>query len=129
MKNNEEVMVFASNLGGFHGAGSAKAAMDEHGALYGLGVGPAGNSYAIPTKDSNIEVLPLEVINLYVGQFLEHAATFQDVKFNVVAIGCGLAGFTPEEIAPMFQGATPNVFLPDEFVEILEAMEEKVVND
>ncbi len=124
----EEVFVFGSNLGGFHGAGSAKAAMDDHGAIYGLGVGPAGNSYAIPTKDSNIEVLPLEVINLYVGQFLDHASAFPDVKFNVVAIGCGLAGFTPEEIAPMFAGCSENVYLPEEFIVILEQMESEVAN-
>lgn len=123
-----KIFVFGSNLGGIHGAGSAKAAMDKHGAKYGLGVGICGLSYAIPTKDSNIESLPLEVINLHVEQFIDYAGEHPNDDFNVVAIGCGLAGFTPEEIAPMFYGVPDNVHLPVEFIKICELMSKEKEN-
>ncbi len=118
MKSRQEIFVFGSNLAGIHGAGSAKAAVDKHGAIYGLGVGLAGNSYAIPTKDCEIVSLPLNTIKLYVDQFIHFAELTKDKYFfNVVAIGCGLAGFTVDEIAPMFEQAMtmPNVSLPIEF--------------
>jgi len=116
----KEIFVFGSNLGGHHGAGSARAAVEDYGAKMGLGVGPAGNSYAIPTKDSNIEVMDIEDIAKYVTQFIEYAKyvlycekftndTYgYKTQFNIVAIGCGLAGFTPEQIAPLFEGAPKN---------------------
>jgi hypothetical protein len=142
----KKVFVFGSNLGGFHGAGSAKAAMDEHGAIYGIGVGPAGNSYAIPTKDSNIECLPLETIQLYVEQFIDYAQFVEDyedeqaregrcnkehrTEFRIVDIGCGLAGFTPEEIAPMFEVAPDNCVFLGKFKDVLNNLTtmEEVVN-
>lgn len=114
-----EIFVFGSNLGGFHGAGSARSALDNHGAKYGLGVGICGNSYAIPTKDSNIESLPLATIKLYVDQFIDYAYEHPKCVFNVVAIGCGLAGFNPEQIAPMFSNASSNCNLPAEFLNVL----------
>ena len=110
-----KIFVFGSNLAGIHGAGSARCAMEEHGATYGIGVGISGNSYAIPTKDSNIESLPLSVIKLYVDQFIGYAREHRDDIFNIVAIGCGLAGFTPEQIAPMFVDAPDNCILPKDF--------------
>jgi hypothetical protein len=67
------VFVFGSNLAGRHGKGAALCALREHGAIYGLGVGKQGNSYAIPTKDQLIKTLSLSSINLYVKQFLEYA--------------------------------------------------------
>lgn len=118
-----DIFVFGSNLGGFHGAGSAKHALDKHGAKYGLGVGICGNSYAIPTKDSSIEVLPIDVIRLYVEQFLEYANDRQQDTFNVVAIGCGLAGFSPEQIAPMFAQSGANVNLSKEFLDVIIHMD------
>ncbi len=114
-----EIFVFGSNLGGFHGAGSAHHAYCKHGAEMNIGVGLAGNSYAIPTKDSNIEVLPIEVIEKYVRQFIHFAKMHPEMKFNIVAIGCGLAGFKPEQIAPMFEGCPENCNLPNDFVEHL----------
>ncbi len=114
-----EIFVFGSNLAGIHGAGSARAAMDSHGARYGMGVGICGNSYAIPTKDSNIESMPLPKINLYVDQFIDYAREHSEDVFNVVAIGCGLAGFTPDQIAPMFVNAPSNCNLPEEFLTVL----------
>ena len=107
-----EVFVFGSNLAGRHGAGSAKAAL-KHGAHYGIGVGRQGNSYAIPTKGHRLEVLPLWLIEDYVKQFLSYATCNPKDTFNVVKIGCGLAGYREEEIAPLFRDAPSNVNLPE----------------
>lgn len=119
MTSKESIFVFGSNAAGRHGAGSALEAMRNHGAVYGKGEGHYGNSYAIPTKTMYLNTLPLNVIAQSVNKFLRFAAYHSDWDFNVVAIGCGLAGYKPEEIAPMFKGATPNVKLPKEFIAVL----------
>lgn len=106
------IFVFGSNLAGRHGKGAALCALRQHGAIYGVGEGKAGNSYAIPTKDRNIQTLPLEDIKRHVGIFLHHAAMNWSDQFNVTRIGCGLAGYRETDIAPMFEEAGPNVHLP-----------------
>ena len=114
------IFVFGSNLAGIHGAGSARAALDNYGATWGCGVGLQGNSYAIPTKDRNIVSMKPADIAKHVSDFVEFAYTHPDWTFNVVAIGCGLAGFTSEQIAPMFRDAPANCNLPSEFSVILQ---------
>lgn len=111
-----EIFVFGSNLAGRHGKGAALFAAQNHGAVYGLGEGLQGYSYAIPTKDAQLQTLPLDTIEMYVGYFLECARVYSDWTFRLTAIGCGLAGYTPAQIAPMFRNAPPNVILPDEFI-------------
>lgn len=113
-----KVFVFGSNLAGRHGAGSAKEAL-KHGARRGVGRGRCGASYAIPTKGFSLEVLPLERIDFFVREFKEHAAFSPADEFIVVAIGCGLAGYTPAQIAPMFRDAPSNVHLPTVFATVL----------
>lgn len=113
----KEIFVFGSNLGGMHGAGSALEALKKHGAIYGRGVGPQGNSYAIPTKNQFFNTLPLDAIRNYVNDFIAYAEDHADDTFKVVAIGCGLAGFTPAEIGPLFNKAPKNCILPIEFQE------------
>lgn len=108
-----DVFVFGSNLAGRHGAGSAYAAWRHHGAQKGIGVGRTGNAYAIPTKDRRLQTLPLEDIALYVSEFIRYAAGHPELKFHVVKIGCGLAGYKEQQIAPMFRGAPDNVVLPE----------------
>lgn len=111
---NREIFVFGSNLSGIHGAGSAAEALKNHGAIWGQGVGIQGNSYAIPTKSKNVySTLKLSVIKEYVDEFLEFAKSNQDMTFNVVKIGCGLAGYKESDIAPLFAGASKNVNLPN----------------
>lgn len=110
-----EIFVFGSNLGGKHEGGSARHAYDNLGAEWGVGVGRTGACYAIPTLTENFECLPLETIANYVKEFLDYAQVHDYLKFRVVAIGCGIAGFTPEEIGPMFKGAPDNCLLPSEF--------------
>ena len=109
------IFVFGSNLAGRHGAGSAKHAMQVWGAEYGVGIGRTGNAYAIPTKDQQLKVLPLYYIQHHVAEFLAYARQHSHLTFKVVAIGCGLASYKPEQIAPMFEGAPENVELPTEF--------------
>ena len=99
LKDNE-VFVFGSNEAGIHGAGAAKQALEEFGAEKGKGFGWFGQSYGIPTKDYNIRSLPLPTIEMYTGEFLRIAKTQPDITFLVTAIGCGLAGYKPKDIAP-----------------------------
>ena len=102
------VFVFGSNEAGRHGAGAASTAYSRHGAIYGKGVGRAGMSYAIPTKDAQLRILSLEDVGSYVQQFIAYATAHPNIDFQVTQIGCGLAGFTAEEIAPLFAGAPDN---------------------
>jgi hypothetical protein len=115
----DRVFVFGSNLSGVHGAGAAHFAMQHRGATWGLGVGPSGNSYAIPTKDEKIDTLPLSVIQVYVRGFLAYARANPEINFEVTPIGTGLAGYTHGDIAPMFRDAPLNCDLPVEWSIIL----------
>ena len=117
----EPVFVFGSNLAGRHGKGAALWARQHRGAVYGQGVGPQGNAYAIPTKDRQLRVLPLEVIRGHVLEFLDYARRRLDLRFEVTPIGCGLAGYRPDQIAPMFANAPSNVIMPDAFCAVLGA--------
>ena len=108
----DQIFVFGSNLAGRHGGGAAYAAYREHGAEMGVAEGPTGRSYAIPTVDEGIEPLPLEDIREAVVRFLAYARDHPGSDFFVTRVGCGIAGYTDEQIGPMFKGATPNVELP-----------------
>jgi len=111
-----EVFVFGSNLGGFHGGGAARAAYNKFGAIWGQGVGMQGQSYAIPTMQGGVET-----IAPYVDEFIEYAMNHPDKRFLVTEIGCGIAGFAPEEMAPLFAKAVDveNITLPQRFWEVL----------
>ncbi len=117
---DQPVFVFGSNLAGRHGKGAALYAVKHRGAVYGQGEGLQGNSYAIPTKDERIKTLPLEVIRGHVEGFIAIATARPDLRFQITAIGCGLAGYTPDQIAPMFEGAPANCDLPAEFLAVLD---------
>lgn len=116
MSHQPPVFVFGSNLAGRHGAGAAKWAHEHRGAIYGQGLGPWGNSYAIPTKGYRMQTLPRHVIANYVAEFLDYARDHPDTQFQLTPIGCGLAGYTREQIEPMFKGAPSNVLWPPEWV-------------
>lgn len=120
MTEARTIFVFGSNLAGRHGKGAALCAVQQHGAIYGQGVGLQGDSYAIPTKDRSIHPLPLYVIRHYVQMFLDFAQKHPTWVFNVTAVGCGLAGYSPSDIAPFFAGAPANCHLPEEFKAVLE---------
>jgi len=114
---HNEVFVFGSNLSGRHGGGAARLAAEKFGATFGVGVGHEGRTYALPTKDEKIQTLPLLEIEKHVGNFIVYAAAHPELTFLVTQIGCGLAGYTPAEIAPLFFNfAMPrNVVLPEVF--------------
>lgn len=114
------IFVFGSNLAGRHGKGAALYALEHKGAIYGRGVGPQGNSYAIPTKGYRLQTLPLESIKGYVIQFIVYALVHSTEEFEVTRIGCGLAGYKDEQIAPMFKNAPPNCHLPEGWREMNE---------
>lgn len=116
-----KVFVFGSNLAGLHGAGSALHACRYWGAKQGQGKGYQGDSYAIPTKGRRMEILSLAEIAISVQLFLDFAKNRSDIEFHIVAIGCGLAGYKPEQIATMFTMRTSNCVLPTEFQRILHA--------
>lgn len=113
----DEIFVFGSNLQGMHGGGAARAAVKYFGAIMGQGVGLQGRSYAIPTMHGGVET-----IKPYVDEFIELAREWDQTTFYVTRIGCGIAGFTDEEIAPLFDAAYDlyNVRLPKSFAEIIE---------
>lgn len=119
LKQNE-VFVFGSNESGIHGAGAAKQALNSFGAEWGTGYGPTGQCFAIPTKDRNIQTLPLEAIEMYVKSFIEYADKRPALTFLLTPIGTGLAGYKVEDIAPMFKEVPSNVVLPGEFTKYFE---------
>jgi hypothetical protein len=111
-----EVFVFGSNLQGLHAGGAARAARNLFGAIWGQGVGLQGQSYAIPTMQGGAET-----IRPYVDEFIRFAESRPDLYFYVTRIGCGIAGFVDEDIAPLFKDALSldNVALPKTFYDIL----------
>lgn len=111
-----EIFVFGSNLEGMHGGGAARIAYEEFGAIWGQGVGLQGQSYGIPTMHGGVDV-----IKPYVDEFVNFAKSHPELKFLVTRIGCGIAGFTDEEIAPLFKDAIEieNIYLPKSFYYII----------
>jgi hypothetical protein len=98
-----KIFVFGSNLAGRHGAGAALYAMNYYGAEYGVGMGRTGMSYALPTKDRQLNTLPLNQIELYIAQFLRYAETHPDDEFLLTPIGCGRAGYRRDQIKPLIE--------------------------
>ena len=104
-----EIFVFGSNLSGMHGGGAALIAYRKFGAIWGQGVGLQGQSYGIPTMQGGVET-----IKPYVDEFIDFAKAHSELTFLVTRIGCGIAGFTDSEIAPLFEAAhdVENIVLP-----------------
>ena len=119
----DEVFVFGSNLAGHHAGGAARTSLHKFGAVWGQGVGLQGQSYAIPTMQGGVET-----IKPYVDEFIEFAKARPDLKFYVTRIGCGIAGFRDEEIAPLFHKALQisNIYLPETFYDILQSHNPKI---
>ena len=115
LKDNE-IFVFGSNLEGMHGGGAARLAYEKFGAIWGQGVGLQGQSYGIPTMHGGVED-----IKPYVDEFIEFAKSHPELTFLVTRIGCGIAGFRDEEIAPLFKECIEmeNVCLPKSFHEYI----------
>ena len=115
------IFVFGSNLAGRHGAGAAKAAMEKFGARYGVGIGFTGNSYAIPTKDYEVETLKFSAVKFFIRQFTQVSYAMRETEFFITRVGCGLAGYTDDQIAPLFKECNPqNCSMPEEWENYLE---------
>lgn len=112
-----EIFVFGSNPQGWHGGGAAADARRLFGAVWGEGIGRTGRCYAIPTTGGTVEG-----IRPYVEEFIAYAAAHPDLTFLVTEVGCGIAGYSVAQIAPLFAGALDmeNVLLPRRFVDCLE---------
>ena len=112
-----EIFVFGSNLRGMHGGGAARVAMEEFGAEWGVGVGRTGQTYAIPTMHGGVDA-----IKPYVDECVEYAKAHPELRFLVTRVGCGIAGFRDEDIAPLFAECVEleNVFLPETFWMVLK---------
>lgn len=115
-----EVFVFGSNLAGSHGGGAARLAYNRFGAVWGQGVGLQGQSYAIPTMHGGVDA-----IKPYVDEFISFTKLHPELIFLVTKIGCGIAGFKDEEIAPLFEAAidVENIILPKSFVCVISTAE------
>ena len=105
-----EIFVFGSNLGGMHAGGAARIAYNNFGAIWGQGGGLQGQSYGIPTMQGGVET-----VRPYVNEFIQFAKDHPELTFLVTRIGCGIAGFTDAQIAPLFEKAhsMENVVLPE----------------
>jgi hypothetical protein len=117
-----EIFVFGSNLLGIHKRGAALHALQNHGAILGQGIGLQGTSYAIPTKETPARSLDLVQINKFVADFLNYAYYTPEHVYHVTQIGCGLAGWHPNQIAPMFKLVKwmTNVKITHEFANFIE---------
>lgn len=134
-----EIFVFGSNLEGRHKRGAAKQAL-QWGAIYGRGIGPAGKTYAIPTRKfvkGNISTIgtkyyksgyslvtmPLSEINQYIEKFINFVTLYKDIDFLVTEIGCANTGYTPIDMAKLFRlvkiNNITNIHLPESFIKIL----------
>jgi hypothetical protein len=118
--NPNEIFVFGSNESGRHGKGAAKLAR-QWGAKNGIGEGLSGNTYGIPTKDKNIRTLSKKRIQEYVQTFIRFAEEKRELVFLVTEVGCGLAGYKAQDIAPMFREceSIENIHLPQSFWNIV----------
>ena len=113
-----EIFVFGSNLEGAHGGGAALQAWRQWGAVWGQGAGLQGQTYGIPTMHGGPEA-----IRPYVDEFVSFARMHPELRFLVTEVGCGIAGFRPQEIAPLFRDAVDvaNISLPQRFWNVLNA--------
>lgn len=128
-----EIFVFGSNTGGRHGAGAARTALDKFGAIYGQGEGLQGQSYGLPTVHDRtyyLDTMSILDIKKYVYNFLETTRNHKDLTFLVTQVGCGLGGWTVDDIAPIFSSVIEfpekygNVVLPKQFVEVIKKNKE-----
>jgi len=119
--NSNQIYVYGSNEKGIMGAGAALYGYRQGWIEWGNGISPSKKSYPIPTKDHFLKVLSLDKIQQYVDKFKIYAKENPELEFLLTPIGCGLAGYTPEQIAPMFKDCPNNVFLPQCFIDIIQS--------
>lgn len=114
------IFVFGSNMAGHHAGGAAKTALQHFGAMKGVGRGWSGQSYAIPTMNEHLQQMPLSQIQHYIDDFKIYTKNHPKNKYFLTSVGCGIAGYKVEEIAPMFKGISHNVIFPQSFRPFVE---------
>lgn len=117
----DTIFVFGSNLAGTHAGGAAKIALNHFGAIKGVGRGWAGQSFAIPTMNEHLQQMPLSQIEHYIDDFKIYTKNHLKTKYFLTSVGCGVAGYKIEEIAPMFKGISHNVIFPASFRPFVES--------
>ena len=122
VKNLDEhtVFVFGSNMAGQHADGAARTALEHFGAIKDVGRGWSGQSYAIPTMNEHLQQMPLSQIQHYIDDFKIYTKNHPKMTYFLTSIGCGIAGYKVEEIAPMFKGISHNVIFPASFRPFVE---------
>lgn len=116
----DTVFVFGSNMAGTHQGGAAKTAHLHFGAMKGVGRGWSGQSFAIPTMNEHLQQMPLSQIQHYIDDFKIYTQNHPKLKYFITSVGCGVAGYKVEEIAPMFKGISHNVIFPQSFRPFVE---------
>ena len=114
-----KIFVFGSNLAGRHGKGAALVAHQKYGAVRGQGKGLQGQSYAIPTKAGNLEILTIDEIRSHISCFVKFAEEHKELEFYLTPIGTGLAGYKDKEIAKLFNEQPENCFFPSRWKDYL----------
>jgi hypothetical protein len=113
--NPNEIFVFGSNQRGAHAGGAARLATEEFGAQEGVGEGLTGRCYAFPTLSANFEKVSRSSLEASRDRFFATARQNPDKTFLLTKVGCGIAGFTEDEIRPLFKNAPANVILPEDW--------------
>jgi hypothetical protein len=121
------IFVFGSNPEGRHGAGSAKVAKEKFGAVYGIGEGLQGNSYAIPTKDLRIpgtrSISKSDIVR-NIQKLYDLARIMPEKNFKVAYRTKfdekSLNGYTGEEMVQMFSmyPVPNNIYFSEEWHDI-----------
>ena len=116
LKENE-IFVFGSNKAGNHAGGAAKVAVEKFGAIIGQGEGLQGQSYAFPTLDEHMQKVTSQELVSAFENLCECATQHKDKIFYLTKVGCGIAGFSEEEIIEAINKVElpDNVIIPEEF--------------
>jgi hypothetical protein len=110
-----DIFVFGSNQRGAHGGGAARLAKEKFGAEEGVGEGLTGQSYAFPTLTANFGKVSHASLEASRDRLYASARQNPDKTFLLTKVGCGIAGFTEDEIRPLFKNAPENVILPEDW--------------
>jgi hypothetical protein len=110
-----EIFVFGSNLAGRHGAGAARQAHQQFGAVYGVGQGFTGQCYAFPPLSGSLEKLPLFRLEVERDVLYETCVSRDDLRFLLTKVGCGLAGYPEDTMKALFIDPPANLILPEDW--------------
>jgi hypothetical protein len=122
----KEIFIFGSNSEGQHYGGAARVAHDMFFAEWGVGRGLTGLCYALPTlyhptttsEPGAMLKLSLEELDLEFEYLFDCINRHPDYTFYLTKVGCGIAGFSIEEIKEIFKKhykEEKNLIYPIEF--------------